>query len=106
MRSQLEWALPPLRFARAGTPGFYLTWARPSMFVTGLGTDLDSTEARHGYGSAGAQLDFRFTVLSALDMTLSVGGALARDDAGATHREAMISAQGAEVTSRRSTLCP
>ncbi len=91
VRSQLEWALPPLRFARAGTPGFYLTWARPSIFVTGLGTDLDSTEARHGYGSAGAQLDFRFTVLSTLDMTLSVGGALARDDAGATHREAMIS---------------
>ena len=40
---------------------------------------------------AGAQLDFRFSALNVLDMTLSVGGAMAFEDGHAPRREAMIS---------------
>src|SRR5262249_44063117 len=28
-KSMVEWNLPPLRFKRAGTPGFYVSWMRP-----------------------------------------------------------------------------
>ena len=30
VKSTLEWNLPPLRFRRVGTPGFYVTWMRPA----------------------------------------------------------------------------
>jgi hypothetical protein len=38
-KSTVEWSLPPVHFARAGTPGFYLTWMRPSVFASGLVTN-------------------------------------------------------------------
>ena len=41
VKSTVEWNLPPWRFRRVGTPGFYATWLRPAMFVTGLATNLD-----------------------------------------------------------------
>ena len=41
VKSAVEWNLPPWRFARLGTPGFYATWLRPAIFVTGLATNLD-----------------------------------------------------------------
>jgi hypothetical protein len=72
-RGMFEWNLPPLRFERVGTPGFYLSWARPSLFVTSLVTNTDSSQFREDVGDVGAQIDFRFTVLSRMDMTLSVG---------------------------------
>ena len=40
-KSMLEWNLPPLRFRRAGSPGFYLTWMRPALFASGIATNLD-----------------------------------------------------------------
>lgn len=72
-RGMFEWNLPPVRFERVGTPGFYLSWARPSLFVTSLVTNTDSSQFRQDVGDVGAQIDFRFTVLSRMDMTLSVG---------------------------------
>jgi len=69
----LEWNLPPVRFSRVGTPGFYLTWARPSIFVNSLTTNFDDSLIRDDVTSAGIQVDFRFTVLSRLNMTLSLG---------------------------------
>ncbi len=72
-RSMLEWNLPPVRFERVGTPGFYLSWARPALFATSLITNLDSRDIRQDAGSVGAQVDFRFTILSRMDMTLSMG---------------------------------
>ena len=91
VKSVVEWNLPPLRFRRAGTPGFYATWMRPALFVGGLATNLDAADARHRALDAGGQLDFRFGVLSALDMTISVGVATAfRSDTGPRH-EAMLS---------------
>jgi hypothetical protein len=91
VKSIVEWTVPPLRFSRAGTPGFYLTWMRPSVFVSGLATNLDAAAVRRTVTNAGAQLDFRFTALSTLDLTLSVGGAVAYQDGTGARREAMIS---------------
>lgn len=72
-RAMLEWNLPPVRFERVGTPGFYLSWARPALFATSLITNLDNSALRQDSGSAGVQIDFRFTILSRMDMTLSMG---------------------------------
>jgi hypothetical protein len=91
LRSMVELNLPPWRFRRAGTPGFYASWMRPALFVTGLSTNLDDASVRRTAVNTGAQLDFRFSVLSVMDMTLSVGGAIAFEDGVAPRREAMIS---------------
>ncbi len=72
-KTTLEWNLPPVRFSRVGTPGFYLTWARPSLFVSSLTTNPDDSAIRDDVSNAGIQIDFRFTILSRLKMTLSLG---------------------------------
>jgi hypothetical protein len=90
-RSMIEWNIPPWRFRRLGTPGFHLTWARPAIFVTGLVTDLDASAYRRTAASAGGQVDFRISMLSALDLTLSVGGAVAMEDGYRPRPELMIS---------------
>ncbi len=72
-RTMLEWNLPPLRFSRVGTPGFYLSWARPALFVNSLTTNFDDSAIRQKVQSAGIQIDFNFTILSRLGMTLSAG---------------------------------
>ena len=72
-RAMLEWNLPPVRFESVGTPGFYLTWVRPSIFASSLVTNLDDSLTRQEVTNAGIQVDFRFTILSRLDMTLSLG---------------------------------
>jgi hypothetical protein len=88
----IEWNAPPVRFDRAGTPGFYLTWMRPSVFVGGLMTNLDERSVGRRAADVGAQLDFRFTVLSTLDVTLSAGAAaIATNDRSGISREAIVS---------------
>ena len=72
-RAMLEWNLPPIRFKRVGTPSFYLTWARPALFVSSLTTNLEDSAIRDEVTNAGVQVDFRFKILSRLNMTLSVG---------------------------------
>lgn len=91
VKSMLEWNLPPLRFRRAGTPGLFLTWARPALFVSGIATNLDDGSSRRVVSNAGSQLDFRLTALSKLDMTLSVGYAFAFEDGARPQRELMVS---------------
>jgi hypothetical protein len=90
-KSVIEWNLPPLHFARAGTPGFYLTWMRPAVFASGLITNVDSAGTRRKVSDVGGQLDFRLNMLSTLDLTLSIGGAIAFEQDAAPRREAMIS---------------
>jgi len=90
-KSIVEWTVAPLRFSRAGTPGFYLTWVRPAVFASALVTNLDTSAARRTVTNAGGQLDFRLSALSTLDLTLSVGGAVAFEDGSRPRREAMIS---------------
>jgi sugar lactone lactonase YvrE len=72
-KAMLEWNLPPILFSKVGTPGFYLTWARPSIFFNSLTTNIDDSALRDEVTSAGIQVDFRFTILSRMKMTLSLG---------------------------------
>ncbi|HET7207797.1 MAG TPA: hypothetical protein VFI95_14570 [Terriglobales bacterium] len=90
-KSMLEWNLPPFRFRRVGRPGFYLSWARPAIFTSGLITNMDDATVRRTVRNAGTQLDLRFTMLSRLDMTLSGGYAVAFGQNLTKHDEAMIS---------------
>ncbi len=91
VKSTLEWNLPPLRFRRVGTPGFHVTWMRPALFAGGLLTNLDDSPSRRTVTNLGAQLDFQLSTLSALDMTISVGGATAFERDHPARREFMIS---------------
>ncbi len=91
VKSMIEWNLPPLRFRRAGTPGFYVSWMRPAAFAGVLSTNVDAADARRVAGGFGGQLDFRMTVLSNLDMTLSAGAAVAVEHDGRSRGELMIS---------------
>jgi hypothetical protein len=90
-KSTVEWNLPPVHFRRVGTPGFYLTWMRPAVFATGLITNLDAADIRRKVSDVGGQLDFRLNVLSTLDLTVSVGGAVAYEQGHGARREAMVS---------------
>ena len=90
-RAMVEWNLPPLRFRRAGTSGAYLSWLRPALFASGLITNLDSSPDQRKAASFGGQIDLRFTVLSALDMTLSMGAAMRTEKGVANRTEGMIS---------------
>jgi hypothetical protein len=91
VRSLVEWQLTPLRFKRVGTPGFYVSFLRPTLFAAGLATNLDDGSIRRTAGSFGGQIDVRMTMLSALDLTFSIGGGLRVQDATGPRREAMIS---------------
>jgi hypothetical protein len=91
VKALVEWNLPPLRLRHAGTPGFYATWIRPAIFAGGLLTNLDDRRVRERAADIGGQIDFRFSVLSALDMTVSVGGAVAFRGETGPRREAMVS---------------
>jgi hypothetical protein len=90
-RATAEWNLPPVRFRRAGTPSFYLTWARPAVFASALVTNADDSAIRREVTNVGAQVDLQFTVLSALDMTLSAGYARAFEDGRKPTDEVMVS---------------
>jgi hypothetical protein len=91
VKSLLEWNLPPWRFRRAGTPGLYATWLRPAIFLAGVATNLDDPSVRRTATSIGGQCDVRLSMLSALDLTVSVGGAVAVEDGNAPRRELMLS---------------
>ncbi len=91
VRSMLEWTLPPIRFENVGTPGFHASWARPAIFVASLVTDPDETSVRRNVNSIGAQVDFRFSVLSRFDMTLSVGYAVGLGEGVTSPKEFMAS---------------
>jgi hypothetical protein len=74
-RPMVEAKLPPVVFEGVGTPAFYLAWLRTSLFAAALWTDPERPASRQRYGSAGAQVDLRFTFLHWYDMTLSAGWA-------------------------------
>jgi len=90
-RGMLEWNFPPILFERVGTPNFYLAWARPALFGSMLVTNLDRGEIRNNAKSIGLQIDFRFTVNSRLNMTLSTGYAKGYGEESFTDDEFMIS---------------
>jgi hypothetical protein len=73
VRGMLEWCLPPLRFESLGTPGFYVSWARPSLFASALETDVTNATFRQQAYDVGGQLDFQLHVMHRFPMMLSVG---------------------------------
>lgn len=91
VKSMLEWNLPPWHFSRLGKPSFFISWLRPAVFATGIVTNLESANDRRSAANVGAQIDLRWTLMSRLSMTFSVGYAVAfRDDRG-RQDETMIS---------------
>jgi hypothetical protein len=76
VRELVELNPPPVVFESVGTPGFYLTWLRPSLFVAGLWSDPGNSALRRRFASTGAQADLSFSLLHRYDMTLSVGYAV------------------------------
>jgi hypothetical protein len=76
VREMVEWNAPPIVFESVGSPGFYLTWLRPSVFAAALWSDPGNASRRKDYASIGAQADLSFSILHRYDMTLSVGYAV------------------------------
>lgn len=91
-RATAEWALPPLRFRRLGFPALYCSWARVAVFASGLGLNFsERIVARQRAFNVGAQVDFRFQLLSHLRMTFSTGYAAAWKEDHRPSRELMVS---------------
>lgn len=89
-RELVEWDLPPFIYESVGTPAFYLTWLRPSIFVAGLWSEPGATHHTE-YTSTGAQMDLSFSVLHRYNMTLSAGIAAGYQGSTRTGSEWMIS---------------
>ncbi len=89
-KTTVEWNLPPVFFRRVGTPGLYVTWLRPAVFAGALTTNIDGTAPRRQAANLGGQVDLRLILLSTLDVTVSLGGAVAYED-GIARRELMAS---------------
>jgi hypothetical protein len=93
VKSTLEWCLPPLRFEALGSPGFYVSWARPELFVGALETDLNTRVLRRSAQDVGAQIDFQLHVMHRLPMMLSAGVARGFAAGGLGRSEFMLSLQ-------------
>jgi hypothetical protein len=87
----LEWDPPPIRFRRAGSPGFYLTWARPALFASAIVTNADDSALRRTVANVGGQVDFRLGVVSQLELTISAGYAAAFESGWPTRHQGMLS---------------
>jgi hypothetical protein len=105
-RAMLDWNLPALRFRRAGTLALYASWARLSLFGSGLSTNLDGfrwlrtqpvppppadTFGPRNLANAGAQVDVRMQLLTQSPLTLSFGWAYAFERGFSPTREWMAS---------------
>jgi hypothetical protein len=91
LREMLDVNLPPYIFESAGTPGFYLTWLRPSLFAAELWTEPGSGARRVDYTSAGGQVDLSFSILHRYNMTLSAGYAVGCQPSARAESEWMVS---------------
>jgi hypothetical protein len=91
VKELVEWNVPPVVFESVGTPGLYLNWLRPSVFVAGLWTEPTNASLRNEYASVGAQADLRFSLLHWYGMTLSVGYAVGFQGSQKAGTEWMIS---------------
>jgi hypothetical protein len=91
LRSTVDWNLPPLRFRKLGLPSFYASWARTSLFASGLVANMDAEAPRRELMSVGAQVDLRMTLLNHRELTLSGGYAVSLESGRQSRDEAMIS---------------
>jgi hypothetical protein len=92
-KAMLEWCIPPIRFEGLGSPGFYVSWARPEVFVGALETDVTAAAYRHNDEDVGAQLDFQLHVMHRFPMMLSAGVARGFGGGGFATTEFMLSLQ-------------
>jgi len=92
-KAMLEWCLPPVRFEAVGSPGFYLSWARPELFATALETDFNNATFRQQAYNVGGQLDLQLHVMHRWPMMLSVGLARGFEGGGFGRTEFMLSLQ-------------
>jgi hypothetical protein len=92
-KTTLEWSLPPIRFEALGSPGFFVSWARPELFAGALETDPTSSAFRRTAHDFGAQLDFQLHVMHREPMMLSIGVAKGTASNGLGDREFMLSLQ-------------
>jgi hypothetical protein len=93
LKATLEWCLPPLRYAALGSPGLYVSWARPELFASVLETDPGGHTYGRDSSDVGAQLDFQLHVMHRLPMMLSVGVAQGYGGGGLGKTEFMLSFQ-------------
>jgi hypothetical protein len=93
VKGLFEWCLPPVRFEALGTPGFYVKWARPELFVGAVETNLGVSGARQSAQDIGFQVDFQIHVLHREPMMLSFGIAQGYGGGGLATTEFMASLQ-------------
>ena len=89
-KAVVEWDLPPLR-PRLGNPTLYVNWIDVAFFGGVLVADPDRGEQRREYTTVGIQIDTRFTLLTHLQLTLSLGAAHGEQRSGAADDEYLIS---------------
>ncbi|HJL60980.1 MAG TPA: hypothetical protein QF517_03415 [Pseudomonadales bacterium] len=89
-KAVLEWNLPPKRFREVGTPGLFLSWLRPALFVGSLWADPDGRNDRR-VSTTGVQVDLHFTLAHRLPMTLSIGYAVGFESGQDNETEWMLS---------------
>jgi hypothetical protein len=90
-KALVEWALPPIRFRRAGGTSLFLKWAQLSAFASGVATNFDDAETRGEFAGVGAQVNFRIMVFSYLHTTLSFGYAVSGEGTDFSEDEFMFS---------------
>jgi hypothetical protein len=93
LKATLEWCLPPWRFSALGSPGMYVSWARPELFVGALETDPGNRTYHRTSSDVGAQLDFQLHVMHRLPMMLSIGIAQGYGGGGLGKTEFILSFQ-------------
>jgi hypothetical protein len=82
-----------VRFESLGSPGFYVSWARPELFATALETDFNNAALRQPAYDVGGQIDFQLHVAHRWPMMLSVGAAQGFGGGGFATTEFMLSLQ-------------
>ena len=91
IKGTAELNLPPLRFSRAGRPGFYASWLRPAVFLSGIQANVDAAAFRRQATSLGSQLDLRLTAMSTVEFTVSVGAAVVAESGRPRRNQLMAS---------------
>lgn len=89
-KALVEWNLPPLR-PRIGNPTLHSSWIAAALFGGFLVADPDHGGERREFTTFGVQIDTRFTLLTHLQLTLSLGAARGQERGGRSDDEYMIS---------------
>jgi hypothetical protein len=89
-KAVVEWNLPPLR-PRAGNPTLHTNWIAAALFGGVLVADPEGGGRRREYTTVGVQVDTRFTLLTHLQLTLSLGAAHGEQRGGKSGDEFLVS---------------